>query len=47
VVTGSATLEVPLRSWRKDKEASLCDQALENAVKGAHRNLRAFVTRDT
>jgi hypothetical protein len=47
VVTGSATLEVPRRSWRKDKEASLWDQALENAVKGAHRNLRAFVTRDT
>jgi hypothetical protein len=45
IVTGGATLQVPRASWRDAAEKNLWQQALENAVRGAHQNLVTYMTR--
>ena len=45
IVTGGATLSVPRASWRDSAEKNLWPQAIENAVRGAHQNLVAYMTR--
>jgi hypothetical protein len=45
IVTGGATLQVPRASWRDSAERGLWQQALENAVRGAHQNLVSYMTR--
>jgi hypothetical protein len=45
IVTGGATLQVPRASWRDAAEKTLWQQALENAVRGAHQNLVTYMTR--
>jgi hypothetical protein len=45
IVSGGATLQVPRASWRDAAEKNLWQQALENAVRGAHQNLISYMTR--
>ncbi|MBI4510362.1 MAG: HEAT repeat domain-containing protein [Deltaproteobacteria bacterium] len=45
IVTGGATVQTPRSHFRVTMERSLQAEALENAVRGAHQNMMAFLTR--
>jgi hypothetical protein len=45
IVTGAATLQVPASHFKPQHEKALWDEALENAVRGAHQNLVAYMSR--
>lgn len=47
IVRGSATVQVPRADFRRGSETALWLQALENAVRGAHQNLRAYVVQQS
>jgi len=45
IVSGGATVQTARGSWRTGMEANLQEEALENAVRGAQRNLLSFLVK--
>jgi hypothetical protein len=45
IVSGGATVQTARGSWRLGMEAGLQEEALENAVRGAKRNLLSFLVK--